>query len=240
MSTDSSRVLIRMVDLTAEMAGLWTALGAAPAHRGRLVLFTSGRRGEGVSTISREFARLAAARARKPVWLVDADLAGQEQVRMMSAEPHRFGRAGEAVVGSPDGSSFFAVIPPLLNRERQPVRPARLLSAKPFLGRRLFVTNFHAEYLTASHKAVVLGQGDYWDALSRHSETVVIDAPSGDVALALAPYADAVVMVVREGLDVAEHLAFKSQLEAAGAQIKGIVLNRATYQPPKLLKKLVG
>jgi Mrp family chromosome partitioning ATPase len=37
--------------------------------------------GEGASTVAREFARLAAVRARKPVWLIDADLAqpGQQE-----------------------------------------------------------------------------------------------------------------------------------------------------------------
>ena len=229
-----------MVDLTAEMAGLWTALGPPPQHRGRVVMFTSGCRGDGVSTIAREFSRLAAARARKPVWLVDADLYKQEQVSVLSAQPHRFGRAGEAVTGSPDGSCFFAVLPPVMGPGGVPVRPARLLSAKPFLGRRLFVTNFHGEHLKHSQKPVVLGQGDYWQALSQHSETVIIDAPSGDAALSLAPFADAIVIVVREGADVTDHLNFKSQLEAAGGQVKGIVLNRSTYQAPKLLKKLTG
>ncbi|HAC00758.1 MAG TPA: hfsB, partial [Brevundimonas sp.] len=30
-----------MVDLTTEMAGLWAALGPAPAHRGRVILFAA-------------------------------------------------------------------------------------------------------------------------------------------------------------------------------------------------------
>ena len=62
-----------MVDLTSEMAGLWAALGSAPAHRGRVIQFACANTGEGASTVAREFARLAAVRARKPVWLVDAD-----------------------------------------------------------------------------------------------------------------------------------------------------------------------
>ena len=59
-----------MVDLTTEMAGLWAALGPAPAHRGRVIQFVSATSGEGVSTVAREYARLAAVRARKPVWLI--------------------------------------------------------------------------------------------------------------------------------------------------------------------------
>ncbi|HST92594.1 MAG TPA: hfsB, partial [Brevundimonas sp.] len=66
-----------MVDLTSEMAALWAALGPAPGHRGRVVQIAAANTGEGVSTVAREYARLAAVRARKPVWLVDADLAQQ-------------------------------------------------------------------------------------------------------------------------------------------------------------------
>ena len=39
-----------MVDLTSEMAGLWAALGPAPAHRGRVVAFVAANTGEGGST----------------------------------------------------------------------------------------------------------------------------------------------------------------------------------------------
>lgn len=228
-----------MVDLTAEMVGLWTALGPAPVHGCRVIMFTSGAQGEGVSTISREFARLAAARAKRPVWLVDADLNAQEQVERISAEPHRFGRAGETVVGSPDGSSFYTILPSVRSGDGRALRPAQFLSAKPFLGRRLFVTRFNAEPLQGAHKPVVLSQGDYWAALRKHSETIIIDAPS-DVAQTLSPYVDAVVLVVREGADVASHLVLKHQLEADGAPMKGVVLNRSTYQPPRMLSKLMG
>lgn len=228
-----------MVDLTAEMASLWTALGPAPVHGCRLVLFTSGRRGEGVSTISREFARMAAARARKPVWLVDADMVVQDQVAIIEREPHRFGRPGETVAGSPDGSSFFTILPAVKGADGRQLRPAQFLSAKPFLGRRLFVTRFNSEPLKHGHKPVVLGQGDYWAALRQHAETIVVDAPA-DVAVSLSAFADAVVMVVGEGGDVSEHLAFQQQLQTEGAPLKGVVLNRSTYQAPRLLRKILG
>lgn len=232
-----------MVDLTAEMAGLWAALGATPAHRGRLIMFTSGRRGEGVSTVSREFCRLAAARAHKPVWLVDADLEHQQQVDAASAQPDRFGRAGSPVVGSPDGSCFYTILPGVRSRDNTMIRPARYLSAKPFMGKRLYITRFHNEAIGAAQRTVVLGQPDYWGALSRHSETVVIDAPSGDrgdAALTLAPMMDAIVLVIGQGTDVADHLLFQEQIVAAGGRVAGVVVNRSTYEPPKFLRKLLA
>ena len=52
-----------MVDLTTEMAALWAALGPAPGHRGRVIQIAAAGSGEGVSTVAREYARLAAVRA---------------------------------------------------------------------------------------------------------------------------------------------------------------------------------
>ncbi|MCX4196858.1 hypothetical protein OMR07_15840 [Methylobacterium organophilum] len=114
-----------MVDLTSEMAGLWATLGPAPAHRARVIQFASAVTGEGVSTVAREFARLAAVRARKPVWLIDGDLAQQGQLETVSAEPDRFGQVGKAAQGSPDGSSFYAVTPRVTGRDGKPVPDSR-------------------------------------------------------------------------------------------------------------------
>ena len=52
-----------MVDLNVEMTELWSALGAPPAGRPHVVQFVAARRGEGTSTVAREFARFAARRA---------------------------------------------------------------------------------------------------------------------------------------------------------------------------------
>lgn len=232
-----------MVDLTAEMAGLWTALGAAPAHRGRLIMFVSAVKGEGVSTVSREFARLAAVRATKPVWLIDADLMHQQQQVHMIQHPDRFGRAGETVAGSPDGSSFFTIKPPFLDKSGQRIRPARLLTAKPFLGRRLYATRFQQEALKAGQSADILKQGDYWSGLSQHAEAVIVDAPSVDVsdaALMMVPFMDEVVIVVGENAAIEPPLLLKEQILSAGGRVTGMVINRATYQPPKLMQKFMG
>lgn len=232
-----------MVDLTAEMAGLWTALGAAPSHRGRLIMFVSAKTGEGASTVSREFARLAAVRAEKPVWLIDADLGRQEQQIQMIQHPERFGRAGSAVAASPDGSCFFAVKPAFVDDAGRRVRPARLLTAKPFLGRRLYVSRFQQEALKAGQNAIILRQGDYWAALAHHADTVIVDVPAADrsdAAMMLAPFMDDVVMVVGERGDVGPSLGLRTQIASVGGRLSGVVINRATYQPPKALRRLIA
>ncbi|HEY0052677.1 MAG TPA: hfsB, partial [Caulobacteraceae bacterium] len=169
-----------MVDLTSEMAGLWTALGPAPPHRGRVIQMVSARSGEGASTVAREFARLCAVRARKPVWLIDADLEAQAQAAQINADPARYGRLGDAASASPDGSAFYVVNPELRDRAGRKAADARLLSARPCLGGRLWVTHFRADVLKAGQHARVTPVATYWDALRRHADTVVVDSPAGD------------------------------------------------------------
>jgi Mrp family chromosome partitioning ATPase len=233
-----------MVDLTSEMAGLWAALGPAAAHRGRVIQIAAAGSGEGVSTVAREYARVAAVRARKPVWLIDGDLAQQGQLEAISAEPERFGRIGRSAQASPDGSCFFAVSPRLTNREGQPVPPSRLLTARPCLGGRLWVTRFAIEHLRSGQRAAVIPQSNYWDALRKHADTVVIDTPAGersDMAITLAPFVDATVIVVAaESTSANEPLALRDEIEAAGGHIAGVVMNRSTWSPPGFLSRLTG
>jgi len=68
-----------------------------------------------VSTVAREYARLAAVRARRPIWLIDADLAQQGQTETIAAGNDRFGQLGKAAIATPDDSLFFAVTPRVMN-----------------------------------------------------------------------------------------------------------------------------
>ncbi|EDX80590.1 MAG: hfsB [Alphaproteobacteria bacterium] len=233
-----------MVDLTSEMAGLWAALGPAPAHRARVIQFAAATTGEGVSTVAREFARLAAVRARKPVWLVDGDLAQQGQLEAIAAEPDRFGQLGKPAQASPDGSSFFAVTPAPTGRDGKPIPPARLLTARPCLGGRLWITRFHMEALRSGHRVEAIGEAGYWDALRPHADTIVIDSPAADrndMAIILAPFVDMTVLVVAAGGATASGpVILRDEIEAVGGRIAGVVMNRSTYKPPKFLSRLAG
>lgn len=233
-----------MVDLTTEMAGLWAALGPAPAHRGRVLQFVSAEAGEGTSTLAREFARLAAVRAQKPVWLVDADLAQQGQLVAVKSEPDRFGRLGNPVVASPDGSSFYAIAPHLKGRDGRPVAPIRLLTAQACLGGRLFVTRFRHDLLRAGQRTEVLGDATYWTALRSHADTVIIDSPAASrsaAAITLAPFVDATIIVVAaETTAAGEALALRDEIDAVGGAIAGVVMNRTAWSPPSLLRRFTG
>lgn len=232
-----------MVDLTTEMAGLWAALGPGTGHRGRVIQFACAGTGEGASTVAREFARLAAVRARKPVWLVDADLVQQGQQELIAGEPERFGRMGAAAAASPDGSVFYAVTPPVLGRDGKPVDPARLMTARPCLGGRLWVTRFRAETLRSGQRAEPLPDPRYWDNMRRHADTVIIDAPAADrndIAITLAPYVDATILVVAAEGSPDGSVGLRDEIEAVGGRIAGVVVNRSTYKPPAFLRRLVG
>ena len=233
-----------MVDLTSEMAVLWAALGPAPAHRGRVIQFACANTGEGASTVAREFARLAAVRARKPVWLVDADLAQPFQQEAVAAEPERFGRLGAAASSSPDGAGFFAVTPPVMGRDGKPIAPARLMTARPCLGGRLWVTRFRAEVLRSGQRAEPLSDPRYWDVMRKHADTVVIDAPAADrsdLCITLAPYVDATVLIVAaESTAANEPVILRDEIESVGGRIAGVVVNRSTYRPPAFLRRLTG
>lgn len=233
-----------MIDLTSEMAALWAALGPAPAHRGRVIQIAGATSGQGVSTVAREYARLAAVRARRPVWLIDADLAQQGQLDAVLGEPDRFGRAGKAAVATPDGSIFFVVTPRVMDRAGRPVHPARLMVARPLLGGRLWVTRFSGEILRSGQRAEVVPDARYWDSLRQHADTIVVDSPAADrsdTAITLAPFVDSTVLVVAaEDGSPAEPMILRDEIEGSGGRIAGLVVNRSTYRPPGFLRRLTG
>ena len=232
-----------MVNLTAEMAQLWASLGAPQPGRGRVVQFAAAARGEGVSTIAREFARFAAGRASRPVWLVDLDLSADGQVAEIAADPARFGAIGRPAAASPDGSTFFTVQPPGRDRQGRSVPDAHYFCACPVGGSRLWAVRMRRERLAPGQSARLAPSAAYWAALRRHAELVVVDAPAADrssAAVGMAPFVDLTVLVVAaEGKDTRGPAALRDAIEQAGGRCAGIVFNRARIEPPKFLKALM-
>jgi Mrp family chromosome partitioning ATPase len=231
-----------MVDLTSEMAQLWASLGPASPDHARVIQFAGATPGEGTSTVAREFARFAAARAARPVWLVDLDLAGASQHRAIAIDASRYGALGRPSAGSPDGSAFFTVRPPAEGPDGQVWADARFLVAYPVGGGRLWVTRFRREAMVAGQQARIQQSGAYWKALRPHAELVVVDAPAEDpqAAMAVAPFVDFTVLVVAAGQgDVAAPAALKDAIIKAGGRCAGVVLNRAHTEPPSFLRSLL-
>ena len=232
-----------MVDLTAEMAQLLASLGPARAGQARVVQLVAASGGEGTSTVARELARFAAGRSRRPVWLIDLDLTNSPQYAAIAADPARYGALGRPTAASPDGSAFFTVQPPAHSPDGRPGRDARYLVAHPVGGPSLWVTRFRREALIGDQTAHVMPTGDYWNALRRHADLVIIDAPAADrsrAAMTIAPFIDFTILVVAaDGDDATGPTALRDAIQAAGGQCAGLVFNRASVETPSFLKALL-
>jgi len=236
-----------MVDLTSEMARLAASLGSlasaqAPGH-GRVLQFAAARPREGTSTVAREFARFAAAHAQRPVWLVDVDLLSPGQHAAIASRPSHYGRLGAEAAASPDGSIFFTVRPQARDENGAPVPDARYLVAHPVGGPRLWVTKFRRERLTPEQTVHITPTPQYWNALRRHAEMIIIDAPAADrsqASVMLAPFADATVLVVAaDAGDARPPAVLKSAINAAGGRTAGLFFNRVEIEPPGFLKSVM-
>lgn len=232
-----------MVDLTSEMAELWSALGAPSVGPARVIQFVAARTGEGASTVAREFAFFAARRARRAVWLVDLDLMNAPQHRALAADPGRYGVIGRQSAASPDGSAFFTVQPPTRAPDGRPWPDARFLVAHPVGGPKFWVTRFRRETLQPEQSPHILPTGDYWRALRKFAELVVVDSPALDQAtsaLIVAPQMDYTVLVVAaDAADTAAPAALKEAVLNAGGRCAGLVFNRANAEPPGFLKAII-
>jgi Mrp family chromosome partitioning ATPase len=232
-----------MVDLTSEMAELWTALGAPGVGPTRTIQFVAATTGEGASTIAREFAFFASKRARRGVWLVDLDLLNAPQHHAIVADAGRYGALGRQSAASPDGSAFFTVQPPLPTAQGPAWPDARFLVAHAVGGGRLWVTRFRREALQADQAPHILPTGSYWQALKGHAELIVVDAPAPDQsasALTVAPRMDATVIVIAaDAADTAAAADLKQAIENAGGQCAGLVFNKARDDAPPFLKRSI-
>jgi len=229
-----------MVDLTAEMAELWESLGAPPRGRSMTVEFIAARDGEGVSSVAREFAFHAARRVGRRVWLVDLDLMGQSQSVCIDRERDRYGELGPAASATPDGSMFFTVQPPLKRPDGRAWPDARYISAHAVGGASLWVTRFRREAMRTRQGVHVTPAGDYWRALRRHADLIVVDAPAAarsQAGLTVAPFMDAVVLVVAadEG-DAGAPALVRDALAEAGANVAGLFVNRVQVTAPQFLR----
>jgi hypothetical protein len=232
-----------MVDLSAEVAGLWGALDVHPAGRARLIQFVAATAGEGVSTVAREFAFHAAARLSKRVWLVDLDLMNSPQADAIAADPGRYGPLGPAAAASPNGSVFFTVQPPLRRPDGRPWSDSRYFAAHAVGAARFWVTRFRADALRGAQTVEVVASGEYWQALRRHADLIVVDAPSADRsadAVTVARFMDETILVVAaDQPDIGAPGRLRDAIAAAGGRCSGVFLNRATLAAPPFMKSAI-
>ena len=233
-----------MIDLSSEAAALEAALGPSfGAGGGRVIQFVSAQRGEGVSTVAREFARHLAQRAKRGVWLIELDLMRGDQYADLAADPERYGFLGKPAKASPDGSMFFQVVPGLKGVDGRPWADANYMAAYPVGGKRWWVTRFRREALRAGQSARILNAPGFWQALRRHADWVIVDAPAAErsrVVLATAPHVDANVLVVAAEQGEPERPPMlRDAIQSVGGHCAGVFLNQLRTEPAPFLKRRV-
>ena len=232
-----------MVDLSTEMAELWASLGSPAAGRARVIQVTAARSGEGASTVARELAHYAARKAGRSVWLVDLDLATASQHAAVAAEASRYGALSEPVQASPDGSAFFTVQPPARTVAGEVWPDTRYLAAYRVGSARWWVTRFMRERLVGRQSVQIVPTGDYWNALRRFAEVIIVDGPAPDrsrAALAVAPFMDQTVLVVSaDQADVRAPAQLRDAIASAGGNVTGLFFNRGVVEAPGFLKALL-
>ena len=226
-----------MIDLSADLAGLAAGLDRTrPADgRGRIIMFTSPRIGLGVSTLSREFARMMARRSPRGVWLFDLDLSRNEHfAEFTSSESRqRYGPIGPALDATLGQDPFWRVTSGKPEDEGRDTIAA-LLTLHRVGSTRLFVSRFHPELLGRGKRVHIRAAHSYWERLRDTVELAVIDAPATERSFAGRPLygeADAVVIVIdesQESLHEAEILA--ETIRDRGGLPAGVIVNMAEPQ----------
>jgi len=232
-----------MVDLSSEMADLWASLGSPAAGRSRVIQITAARTGEGASTVARELAHHVARKAGRSVWLVDLDLVTAAQHAALSAQARRYGELSGPVQASPDGSAFFTVEPAAQTADGTIWPDGGYLAAHRVGSARWWVTRFQRERLVGRQSVRLVPTADYWNALRRFAEVIIVDVPAPDrsrAAAALAPLMDQTVLVVSaDQADVRPPAQLRDAIVGAGGQVTGLFLNRAVVESPRFMKALL-
>ncbi|MEE2525104.1 hypothetical protein V0U79_01915 [Hyphobacterium sp. HN65] len=203
-----------MVDLSFEMRALVDQLEpiARPGGKGRVLMFLGASKGAGTSTVAREFARAAAARSRRGVWLFDLDFARNghwQQLRGQVDETFdaSFGRQ-PFWRASPDGTRARLVAHPVADH--------------------LYVTEFQRQ--RGAIERLEFGRSpDYWKAVRGSIDLAVIDAPGSSRAiLPVTSDVDGVILVADDMRWSEQSIAARRQaIEQRGGVVAGIVSNRA-------------
>ncbi len=216
-----------MRDLREDLDPVWraTARLSAAAPGGRVIMFTSARGGEGVTSMAASFACMAARRSEKPVWLVDLDL-------RKNPVYHGFQDGFARDVGAP-GRAYDASLRQVPFYQVSPVtegaRQEKLLTAHDVEGLSLLVTRFRGDRLKPGQKVRTHHAPDWWLALRKLSSWAVIDAPAlerSSAALTMAPVVDGIVLVVSaDQTTAAEIESARRELEANQGRVIGVVMN---------------
>jgi len=217
-----------MRDLREDLEPIWRTAMRVPTigDGGRVILFVSALNGEGTTSVATSFACLAARRSEKQAWLIDLDLRRNAVFRGFETRFARdIGRPGRAYDASLRQPPIYSIAPRL-----EDVRQEKLLTAHDVEGLPLLITRFRNERLTEGQKVQLKPAPEWWAALRRMADWIVVDAPAlqrSRAAMTLASAADAIVLVVEaDRTSAAEIASARRDLQASGGNVIGVVMNR--------------
>jgi len=231
--------------LTHEAARLFSHfyLDLGDDGAGAAVEFISPHRGEGTSSVAREFACTAALHSNRPILLLDLDFRSDAQYNFFASSKRRY-VWGEAMPGPAEAIGIdFA---PLLRLgETVPgIAPGDTLITTHRIGNTsLFVTRLNPLLRERQISPHITTSPDFWQELRRICPLTVIDAPPVHVSsdgLALCRLVDQVVIVVEAEttrIPVIQELC--SRLAELDARIAGIVLNKRNFYIPHFLYRWI-
>ena len=194
----------------AELDGLARRLSPREG-RARAVMLVPISSGAGASTIAQGLARASTRHTGRPVWLFDLDFADNSQAAASRLN-------GDAFAGELNGLRFWRADPGGAGR----------LAMRRYADAPIYVSRF--ERLPGEIRRVVFHpSAEYWRQARSACGLVLVDAPANSAGIiSVAPDMDGVILVAdasRDGRTGADQLA--DEIEAAGARVLGVVVNRA-------------
>lgn len=234
-----------MRDLRDDLSSLWRKVATLEARSGAPTLgFVAAKSGEGTTSVATSFAMMAASRVARSAWLVDLDLHNNNAYKGLSERRisgfSSIGRAFDASLGTPQ---IYDVTPPIgapIEGRGAPMR--KLLAVHPAEGSRLLVTRFRNERLQPGQRVSLRSQPEWWDALRKVTDWVVVDMPAlerSSGALTAVNQMDGVVLVVSADKTTSDEIeALQQEVESYGGQVLGVVLNHHKNDA-RLLERLI-
>lgn len=232
-----------MTALADEMTRLFFVLNPPVEEEGSVYIqFIGPSAGEGVSTLAREFAAVAARLVEGRTLLLDMNLSGGSQFESFEAEEvrTRIGEVGPAT--DLDGSGTIDEIWSYRGDENVETDEP-LLTFHPIGDLDLFVNRINRNIIGQLGRPRVNNSKHFWQSLGGLFKFVVIDSPAPTVSydgLAVAKFCDASLLVVSaEQTRRPVAVALRNQILDNEGHIGGIVFNRRRMHIPRFIYRLL-
>jgi Mrp family chromosome partitioning ATPase len=229
-----------------EMARLFAVLNPPLNEgRGRVLQFVAAQPGEGVSTIAREFARVAALQSPDNVLLLDLNTTGQGQYEFFKEIERRDHSltVGEALDIGVDPAGLWRAVSETQHHDRVLLPQGDLVSFHRIGSTRLLVSRFNREVLYDGQTAQVTNRPAFWDELREAVNFTIVDSPASSRSIdgiAVSTMMDAVVLVVEaESTRVPVIEDLRDRLRARGAHLAGVVFNKRSFYIPEPIYRLL-